>query len=115
MYVEEGKVTKAILVITTLDDADRAQTLAGQLVGAGLAACVNILPAATSVYRWQDEIRHEAEHVLLIKTRAALYDRVEEAIRAQHPYELPEIIAAPITMGSSDYLNWIDDSTVSTS
>src|SRR5512134_842252 len=97
----------AILVITNLPDRDSALGVAERLVTERLAACVNLLGECTSVYRWKGELERAAEVTLLIKTRAALYSRVEAAIRAQHPYELPEIVAVPISAGLPGYLQWI--------
>jgi periplasmic divalent cation tolerance protein len=105
--------TGTLLVITTLPDADSAASVASSLVERRLAACVNILPAATSVYEWEGEIHQDPEHVLLIKTSEARYERLETALMELHPYELPEIIAAPITQGLPAYLHWIKESTSS--
>ena len=97
----------AILVITNLPDRDSALGVAEHLVAERLAACVNLLAECTSVYRWKGEMERASEVTLLIKTRAALYPRVEAAIRALHPYELPEILAVPIFAGLPGYLQWI--------
>ena len=98
------------LVMTTIGTQEQAQTLAEQLVNAGLCACVNILPKIQSVYRWQGKLEHGDEHLLLIKTRQERVDTVFELIKANHPYELPEIIAVPIIYGYKPYLNWITES-----
>lgn len=100
-----------ILVFTTCPDGDSARAVAGHLVEAGLAACVNILPQAVSVYRWQGEVEQAAEHVLLIKTRRDRFGELERAVQARHPYELPELIAVRIATGSDAYLAWIDQLT----
>jgi len=96
-----------LLVFTTLPDVASARALAGALVAARLAACVNICAPCRSVYRWQDKIEDSEEVPLLIKTTAERYAALEAAIRAQHPYELPEIVAVPIGRGLPDYLAWI--------
>ncbi|MBS3935048.1 MAG: divalent-cation tolerance protein CutA [Sulfuritalea sp.] len=96
-----------LLVITNLPDQDSARALAGVLVEARLAACVNILAPCRSVYRWQGKTEHAEEVPLLIKTTAARYAALEAAIRARHPYELPEIVAVPIDRGLPDYLAWV--------
>ena len=96
-----------LLVITNLPDAASARTLAGVLVEMRLAACVNILAPCRSVYRWEDRIEDTAEVPLLIKTTAARYAALEAAIRERHPYELPEIVAVPLTHGLPDYLGWV--------
>jgi periplasmic divalent cation tolerance protein len=97
----------AILVLTHLPDREQALALARSLVTARLAACVNVGTAVESMYHWQGEIETGHEVPLLIKTRAELLRPLEAAIVAQHPYELPEIIAVPITDGLDRYLHWI--------
>ena len=96
-----------LLVLTNLPDDASAQALATALVSERLAACVNILAPCRSTYRWQNAIENEQEVPLLIKTTAARYPALESAIRASHPYELPEIIAVPIAHGLPDYLAWL--------
>ena len=96
-----------LLAITTLPDAATARALAETLVGAGLAACINISAPVTSVYRWQGEITTDDEVMLTIKTTAAAYPALESRLRADHPYELPELIAVPITRGLPTYIDWI--------
>jgi len=101
----------AYLVITNLPDRDSAARLARALVEKRLAACVNILAPCRSVYRWKGQIEDAEEHPLLIKSTSARYPELEAAIRAAHPYELPEIIAVPLAGGLPDYLEWIDTET----
>lgn len=96
-----------LLVITNLPDKDAAQTLAALLVERRLAACVNILAPCVAVYRWQGAMETAEEVPLLIKTTQACYPALEEAIRGAHPYELPEIIAVPVTQGLPGYLAWV--------
>ncbi len=96
-----------LLVLTNLPDAEAARKLADHLVGQRLAACVNILAPCRSVYRWQGKVEDAEEVPLLIKTTAARYAELEAAIRAQHPYELPEIVAVPISHGLPGYLAWV--------
>lgn len=96
-----------LLVITTLPDADSAHKLATALVEQGLAACVNILAPCRSVYRWQGKVEDSTEVPLLIKTTDARYAALEAAIRAAHPYELPEIVAVGMDRGSPEYLAWV--------
>jgi periplasmic divalent cation tolerance protein len=98
-----------IIMLTTLPDEHAARTLARTLVSAKLAACINILPRMTSIYSWKGKLEEGQEHLLLIKTRADRYNAIEQAIRAEHPYELPEIIATPISHGLTEYMNWIDE------
>jgi len=98
------------LVMTTIGTQAQAETLAKQLIDTSLAGCVNILPKMHSVYRWRGKLEQGDEHLLLIKTRQERVDEVTEFIKANHPYELPEIIAVPITSGYEPYLNWISES-----
>jgi periplasmic divalent cation tolerance protein len=100
-----------LLVITTLPDRETAERLAGALVGRGLAACVNIGAPVTSIYRWEGKLEQGSEHLVTIKTTRRCYAALESAIVEQHPYELPEVIAVPITAGLSGYLAWIEQCT----
>jgi periplasmic divalent cation tolerance protein len=95
-------------VLTTCPQ-DAARALAASVLREQLAACVNIVPGLQSVYRWKGSIEEGQELLLLIKTTQASYPRLERHIRANHPYELPEIIAVDIAAGSADYLAWIGD------
>ena len=101
--------TDYTMVFTTFPDEAGASALAHQIVSAGLAACVNILPAMQSVYRWKGVMETGREHLLMIKTRRDRYPALELAIKAGHPYELPEIIAVPVSAGLPAYLAWIDE------
>lgn len=96
-----------LLVLTNLPDEHSAQSLARLLIEQGLAACVNIQAPCRSVYRWQGKIEDVAEVPLLIKTTDGRYAELETAIRAHHPYELPEIIAVTIERGLPEYLSWL--------
>ena len=98
---------ETLLVLTNLPDAEAARALAAQLVEKRLAACVNILAPCRSVYRWRGKVEDAAEVPLLVKTTAARYAELEAAIRASHPYELPEIVAVPIAHGLPEYLAWV--------
>lgn len=104
-------MSEGLLVITNLPDAASAARLAQQLVEARAAACVNQLAPCTSTYRWQGRIETATEVPLLIKTTSAAYPRLEQLIRAAHPYELPEIIAVSLTAGLPAYLDWVDRET----
>lgn len=97
----------AILVISNLPDMPSAEKLANRLVAEQAAACVNILSTCRSVYQWQGKLESATEVPVLIKTTESGYKKVEDIIRAEHPYELPEIIAVPITAGLPEYLAWI--------
>jgi len=102
---------ETLLVITTLPDPQAAERLATSLVEAGLAACVNIGAPVTSIYRWRGALERGSEVMLTIKTTRARYPALEKAIVEDHPYELPEVIAVPITEGLNDYLAWIETCT----
>ncbi len=97
------------LVLCTCPDQDVARQLAEQLVAQRLAACVNIIPGLESVYEWKGKIEHDSEALLVIKTRLDRYERLEAAIQAHHPYELPEILKVSLSGGLQDYLDWIDN------
>ena len=101
-------VTDKIVVLTTCESEEQAQTLARHLIEHRLAACVNILPGARSIYRWKDKVEDAAEFVLAIKTRRDLFGKLREAIALLHSYEIPEVIALPVVDGSEAYLNWLD-------
>ena len=96
-----------LLVLTNLPDRAAAERLADLLIEKQVAACVNILAPCRSVYRWKGAVQHEEEHPMLIKTTADRYPALEAAIRAAHPYELPEIIAVAIERGLPAYLDWV--------
>ena len=98
---------KPLLVLTNLPDVASAETLARALIESRAAACVNVLAACRSIYRWRGEVETSEEIPLLIKTTTVNYPRVEELVRAMHPYELPELIAIPITHGLPPYLDWL--------
>ncbi len=98
---------EVLLILTNLPDTQAATALAQSLVDERLAACVNVLSPCRSVYRWQGQIELADEVPVLIKVAASGYPALEAAIRARHPYELPEIIAVPVTHGLPAYLNWV--------
>ena len=100
-------VGDAIVVFMTAANGEEAARLADMLVGAHLAACVQILPEMESVYRWQGKIERQAEILILAKTTKAKFAELEREVRALHSYETPEIIAVPIVAGSAPYLEWL--------
>jgi periplasmic divalent cation tolerance protein len=102
----------ALIVLTNMPDRASALRLARTLVDRRLAACVNVLAEASSVYRWQGKVETAAEVPLLIKTREALYGAVEAAIVEGHPYELPEVVAVRIVRGLPQYLEWVATETL---
>jgi periplasmic divalent cation tolerance protein len=97
----------AVLVLTNVPERAVAERLAEMLVERRLAACVNILAPCRSVYRWKGAVQHDEEHPMLVKTTAERYPALEQALRAAHPYELPEIIAVPLERGLAEYLEWV--------
>jgi periplasmic divalent cation tolerance protein len=99
---------EVIMVITNLPDRATAERIAESLVTENVAACVNILAECISIYRWEGKIERTSEVPLLIKTTRTAYPRLEEAIRKLHPYEVPEIIALPVSASLPDYLNWVE-------
>lgn len=100
-----------LVVLCTVPDEGSARRIAQALVAEGLAACVNVLPRLTSVYRWEGEVTSGEELLLIIKTREARYAALEARVKELHPYTVPEVIALPIRQGSKDYLDWLVQST----
>ena len=98
---------RTLLALTNLPDRAAAERLAEALVEQRLAACVNILAPCRSVYRWKGAVQRDEEHPVLIKTTEERYSALEAAIRAAHPYELPEIVAVPVERGLPAYLEWV--------
>ncbi len=104
-------MTGFILVLTTVPEEKTGHEIGRTLVEEKLAACVTVSPAARSFYRWEGKLCAEVEHILFIKTRALLFERLEARIKALHPYKVPEVIALPVEKGSRDYLGWLDEET----
>ena len=100
----------AIVVLLTAANGEEAARLANMLVGAHLAACVQILPEIESIYRWQGKVERQAEVLLLAKSSKGKFEELEREVRALHSYETPEIIAVPVIAGSSPYLQWLSAS-----
>src|SRR5689334_4391361 len=99
-----------IVVFLTASSGEEATRLADLLIGAHLAACVQILPEMESVYRWQGKIERQSEILLIAKTTASKFVDLEREVRALHSYETPEIVAVPLVAGSTPYLEWLADS-----
>lgn len=102
---------KAVFIYVTAPSEDVARLIADRLVSEKLAACANILPGMTSVYRWQGEIEQSKETVLILKTRADLFASVEQRIKKLHPYDAPCIVALPIEMAHVPFLKWLEHET----
>lgn len=100
----------AEVLFTTAPDSRTARKLAEGLVAGRLAACVNVTDKAVSFYRWKGRLERSGESLLVIKTVKKNFSKINEFLRAAHPYELPELIALPVTRGSKEYLTWIEKS-----
>ncbi|GAB4450838.1 MAG: divalent-cation tolerance protein CutA [Anaerolineae bacterium] len=99
------------MVLITAPSPEVGAQIADALLSAKLVACVNIVPAVNSLYTWQGAVHNDAETLLIVKTTAAVFqEKLVPAVQALHPYDVPEIIALPILMGSQPYLDWIAES-----
>ena len=99
----------AIVVLITAPNREEAIRLADMLVGAHLAACVQLLPEMESVYRWEGKIENSVETLVFFKLSEERYGAFEEKLRSLHPYDVPEIICLTVDAGSPDYLRWVAD------
>jgi len=99
-----------VLIVCTCPDAESARRIAGELVESRLAACVNVLPGVTSIYRWQDKMEEKNEHLLLIKSHQQLFHSIQDTINELHPYDTPEVLSIKIDNGLPAYLSWLEDS-----
>jgi periplasmic divalent cation tolerance protein len=97
----------AVIVLTTVENNEDGERLARLLVELELAACVQLLPPMTSIYRWQGKIELASEKLLLIKTTREAFPELETAIKQNHSYQTPELIVLPVEGGSQDYLDWL--------
>lgn len=102
-------MTDAVVVLCTFANQQDAQHIGSAVIEARLAACVNILPAVQSIYRWKGEIEHAEETLAVIKTTRQSFSALRDRIKELHPYETPEIIAVPVVEGLTDYLAWIGE------
>src|SRR5688500_5987596 len=100
----------AIIVFLTAANGEEATRLADLLIGAHLAACVQILPEMESVYRWEGKVERQPEHLLIVKTTLERFEESEKEVRALHSYDTPEIVSFPLTKSSPDYLRWLQES-----
>ncbi|KAI5654989.1 hypothetical protein M9H77_32176 [Catharanthus roseus] len=107
----ETKTVPSIVVYVTVPNKEAGKKLAESIVKERLAACVNRVPGVESVYEWKGEIQTDSEELLIIKTRESLLEALTEHVKANHEYEVPEVIALPITGGNLQYLEWIKNST----
>jgi len=100
-------MTEALVVLTTVEKTDEGEHLASLIVESGLAACVQILPPMTSIYRWEGKLEKASETLILIKTTRAAYPTLEKLIVQNHSYQTPEIISLTVETGLKDYLDWL--------
>lgn len=103
--------SKHLIVFVTVPTVEDGGKIARILVSQKLAACVNILPGIISIYTWDEEVCEEGEVLMIIKTRVDLFNTLSTTVQNEHPYDVPEVIAVPITAGTKNYLHWIDDVT----
>ena len=103
-------MTGPLLALSTVATEADAERIARSLVEKGLAACVNVVPGLVSLYRWQGKIERDQEMLLLIKTTGERLEDLKAALLAEHPYELPELVALPIAAGHEPYLEWLASS-----
>jgi periplasmic divalent cation tolerance protein len=103
-------VSAAVVALSTVGKAEDAQRIARALVERRLAACVNVVPGLTSVYRWKGKIEADAEHLLVIKTRQDRVAELKAVLPSLHPYEVPELVVLEVADGHAPYLAWIDES-----
>lgn len=101
----------SIVVYVTVPTKEAGKKLAESIVTGKLAACVNRVPGVESVYQWEGKIQTDSEELLIIKTRESLLEPLKEHVKANHEYDVPEVIAMPITGGSLQYLEWLKNST----
>ena len=101
------------IAMTTFEDEDSASRLARALVEARLAACVQLVHIR-STFSWEGAVEDASEVLVLMKTRAGVYERLQKFVRDNHPYELPEILQIPVTTGYGPYLSWVKDNTTAT-
>ena len=101
------KQDKTILILITVPNQKTGEEIASHLVEKNIAACVNIIPGLTSIYKWKGKIEKDDELLLLVKTQQELFHSVEKSVLEIHPYEVPEIISIDISQGFTKYLDWI--------
>ncbi len=100
-----------IQVVTTLDDEDKARSLAREVVKARVVACAQVLGPISSIYWWQGELEETGEYMVVMKTVKGCYPRLEKLIKERHSYTVPEILAFPVVVGNEEYLEWLEEET----
>ncbi|KAJ8551147.1 hypothetical protein K7X08_000517 [Anisodus acutangulus] len=111
MEGSSSKIVPSIVVYVTVPNKESGKKLAGSIVKKKLAACVNRVPGVESVYEWQGEVQTDSEELLIIKTKESLLEALTEHVKANHEYDVPEVIAMPIVGGNPQYLEWLKNST----
>lgn len=101
---------EVVVVLVTGPDTASLETLAGRIVGEGLAACVNLIPRVRSVYRWDGEVHHDDEALAVVKTTRPAIGALRDRVHELHPYDLPEFLVLPVEAGSDAYLGWVENS-----
>jgi periplasmic divalent cation tolerance protein len=101
-------MSEPLVVLITAGSQEEAERIAQALVAEMLAACVNVVPGVTSIYRWEGEVQRDQEWLLVAKSRRDVLDRLVERVQEIHSYDVPEIIALPLAGGSEPYLRWLD-------
>jgi len=104
-------MTEYIIVFITAPNEEESARIGHALVGERLAACVNIIRPVRSIYRWQGRIEDEQEVLMIIKTKKALFERLQDRVKKLHSYSVPEIIALPLVQGDAKYLDWLGQET----
>jgi len=107
----KGQGRRAIVVLVTAASERQAGRIGRALVKSELAACVNILPGVRSIFRWEGKLSQEREVLLILKSRADLFGRLAAEVKRLHSYQVPEVVAFPISHGTADYLAWIEKTT----
>lgn len=108
---EHPAIEPVVMLYVTTPDLDVARRIADALIDARLAACANLLPGMTSVYRWNGAVQHDTEVVVICKTVRSLVSEAETLILTLHPYECPCVVAMPVVDGSAKFLAWVNDET----
>jgi periplasmic divalent cation tolerance protein len=102
-------MTDKRIILTTTGSKEEARKIANELVQRRLAACVNIVPKVESIYRWEGKVESAEEWMLIIKTDSAVFEKVRDAIKELHSYDLPECVSLSVEAGSTEYLQWIGE------
>ena len=105
--MQTAVTTEASVLLCSCPDQETAQQLAQELVTRGWSACVQVLPTVTSIYTWQGKVCQESETLLVIKTATDSITTISQWLETAHPYKVPEVIAMPVTAGSSTYIDWL--------